>query len=76
MDYYNLYREGLDPLNFPWGTCILMKDNSDSSWVKECIGYVLVGLPSIPYFLLGGLLGSKLGIINIAGKLSMHHRLQ
>lgn len=73
MDYYNLYKEGHDSLNFRWGTCILMKDNSDNSWVKEeCIGYVLVGLHSIPYLLLDGLLGSKLSIINIADKLSIH----
>lgn len=40
--------------------------------MKERIGYVLVGLPSISYFLLGSLLGSKLGIINIVDKFSIH----
>lgn len=46
--YYNLVKEGCDPLIFQWGTC-LMKDNSDNSWMKEFIGDTLVGLPSPPF---------------------------
>lgn len=65
MDYYNLYKEENDPLAFQGSTCILLKGNWSSSWVKEYIEDVIscvVCYPILPFR--GSARGSSPGRIN------------